>query len=208
MQTLDARTQRSFEESKHYELGLEFQVVSKSALQFSFNQNDYQIVERNYNLHPDYRRTNTYGDSKYPVVPGHEIVGIVQEVGSHVHRFKIGDPIGVGTYINSCRNCDECNGGLEVQCPDGMVPTINAVDVDGITVYTPMIHHKMNQPGKSLGVIGLGGLGHMAVQFGKAFGLNVTVFSTSISKKEEALNVLGADKFVVTTEEEEMKALS
>lgn len=75
----------------------------------------------------------------------------------------------------------------------------------GITVYTPMIHHKMNQPGKSLGVIGLGGLGHMAVKFAKAFGLNVTVFSTSISKKEEALNVLGADKFVVSTDEEEMK---
>ena len=61
----------------------------------------------------------------------HEIAGIVQEVGSDVHRFKIGDPVGVGTYINSCRNCDECNEGLEVQCPNGMVPTINAVDVDG-----------------------------------------------------------------------------
>ncbi|KAJ6694785.1 ALDEHYDE REDUCTASE [Salix koriyanagi] len=188
---------------------------------------------------------NKHEDSKYPVVPGHEIAGIVQEVGSNVHRFKIGDPVGVGTYINSCRNCDECNEGLEVQCPNGMVPTINAVDVDGtitkggyssfivvherycykipenyplalaapllcsgITVYTPMIHHKMNQPGKSLGVIGLGGLGHMAVKFAKAFGLNVTVFSTSISKKEEALNVLGADKFVVSTDEEEMKTLS
>jgi D-arabinose 1-dehydrogenase-like Zn-dependent alcohol dehydrogenase len=75
----------------------------------------------------------------------------------------------------------------------------------GITVYTPMIHYKMNQPGKSLGVIGLGGLGQMAVKFGKAFGLNVTVFSTSICKKEEALNVLGADKFIVSTDEEEMK---
>jgi cinnamyl-alcohol dehydrogenase len=68
-----------------------------------------------------------------------------------------------------------------------------------------MIHYKMNQPGKSLGVIGLGGLGQMAVKFGKAFGLNVTVFSTSICKKEEALNVLGADKFIVSTDEEEMK---
>lgn len=68
-----------------------------------------------------------------------------------------------------------------------------------------MMRHKMNQPGKSLGVIGLGGLGHMAVKFGKAFGLRVTVFSTSASKKEEALNRLGADNFVVSSNQEEMK---
>ena len=74
----------------------------------------------------------------------------------------------------------------------------------GITVYSPMKRHKMNQPGKSLGVIGLGGLGHMAVKFGKAFGLNVTVFSTSISKKEEALTLLGADNFVVSSDSEQM----
>lgn len=65
----------------------------------------------------------------------------------------------------------------------------------------------MNQPGKSLGVIGLGGLGHLAVKFGKAFGLHVTVFSTSISKKEEALSVLGADKFVLSSDNEEMKVI-
>lgn len=74
----------------------------------------------------------------------------------------------------------------------------------GITVYAPMKRHKMNQPGKSLGVIGLGGLGHMAVKFGKAFGLHVTVFSTSVSKKEEALSQLGADKFVVSSDQEQM----
>lgn len=74
----------------------------------------------------------------------------------------------------------------------------------GITVYTPMMRHNMNQPGKSLGVIGLGGLGHLAVKFGKAFGLNVTVFSTSISKKEEALVLLGADKFVLSSDEQQM----
>ncbi|KAJ0092153.1 hypothetical protein Patl1_25872 [Pistacia atlantica] len=78
----------------------------------------------------------------------------------------------------------------------------------GITVYAPMVHHKMNQPGKRLGVVGLGGLGHMAVLFGKAFGLHVTVFSTSISKKEEALNSLGADRFVLSTDENQMKALA
>lgn len=74
----------------------------------------------------------------------------------------------------------------------------------GITVYSPMMRHKMNQPGKSLGVVGLGGLGHMAVKFGKAFGLRVTVLSSSISKKEEALKLLGADNFVVSSNQEEM----
>ncbi|KAL6978945.1 cinnamoyl-Coa reductase, partial [Sarracenia purpurea var. burkii] len=78
----------------------------------------------------------------------------------------------------------------------------------GITVYSPMMRHKMNQPGKSLGVIGLGGLGHLAVKFGKAFGLSVTVFSTSASKGDEALKMLGADRFVISSDEEQMKAMA
>ncbi|GMY30691.1 probable cinnamyl alcohol dehydrogenase 1 [Fagus crenata] len=188
---------------------------------------------------------NKHGDSMYPLVPGHEIAGIVKEVGSNVHRFKVGDHVGVGTYVNSCRSCEYCNDGQEVHCVKGAVFTFNRVDADGsitkggysnyivvherycyripdnyplasaapllcagITVYTPMVHHKMNQPGKSLGVIGLGGLGHMAVKFGKAFGLNVTIFSTSLSKKEEALSVLGANRFVISSDEEQMKALA
>nr|GMC99838.1 probable cinnamyl alcohol dehydrogenase 1 [Ipomoea batatas] len=188
---------------------------------------------------------NVHGTSKYPLVPGHEIVGIVKEVGSGVQRFKVGDPVGVGTYVNSCRECEYCNDGLEVQCSKGSVLTFDGIDVDGtvtkggyssyivvherycykipenyplasaapllcagITVYTPMMRHNMNQPGKSLGVIGLGGLGHLAVKFGKAFGLKVTVFSTSISKKEEALNLLGADNFVISSDEQQMMALS
>ncbi|KAM1516022.1 hypothetical protein ACFXTH_015033 [Malus domestica] len=187
---------------------------------------------------------NKHGDSKYPLVPGHEIAGVVKEVGSNCHRFKVGDHVGVGTYVNSCRDCEYCNEGLEVDCVKGSVYTFNAVDADGtitkggysshivvherycfkipdnyplasaapllcagITVYAPMKRHKMNQPGKSLGVIGLGGLGHMAVKFGKAFGLNVTVFSTSISKKEEALSQLGADKFVVSSDQKQMASL-
>lgn len=78
----------------------------------------------------------------------------------------------------------------------------------GITVYTPMMRHKMNQPGKSLGVIGLGGLGHMAVKFGKAFGLKVTAFSTSESKKEAALKLLGADKFVISSDKKQMESMT
>ncbi|KAJ6849518.1 putative cinnamyl alcohol dehydrogenase 1 [Iris pallida] len=93
--------------------------------------------------------------------------------------------------------------------PDGL-PLAMAAPLlcAGITVYTPMIHHKMNQPGKSLGVIGLGGLGHMAVKFGKAFGLKVTVFSTSVSKKEEALKLLGADEFVISSDQQKMQSLA
>ncbi|KAF5954518.1 hypothetical protein HYC85_007374 [Camellia sinensis] len=174
----------------------------------------------------------------------HEIAGIVKEVGSNVHHFKVGDHVGVGTYVNSCRDCEYCGMDMDVYCSKGSVRTFNSVDVDGtitkggyssyivvhqrycfripndyplaaaapllcagITVYSPMMRHKMNQPGKSLGVIGLGGLGHLAVKFGKAFGLSVTVFSTSITKKDEALNKLGADKFVISSDEEQMKAM-
>ncbi|XP_010056069.2 probable cinnamyl alcohol dehydrogenase 1 isoform X1 [Eucalyptus grandis] len=188
---------------------------------------------------------NEHGNSKYPLVPGHEIVGIVKEVGCSVQRFKVGNRVGVGTYVNSCRECEYCNDRLENYCEKGPVSTFDAIDADGtvtkggyssyivvherhcfkipetyplalaapllcagITVYTPMMCHKMNQPGKSLGVIGLGGLGHMAVKFGKAFGLKVTVFSTSISKKEEALSLLGADHFVISSDPEQIKAMA
>ncbi|KAK4787365.1 hypothetical protein SAY86_011198 [Trapa natans] len=186
---------------------------------------------------------NKHGDSKYPVVPGHEIVGLVKEIGSDVQVFKVGDRVGVGTYVNSCRKCSFCEDMDEINCEKSTF-TFNAIDEDGtvtkggysshivvherycykipddyplevaapllcagITVYSPMMRHKMNQPGKSLGVVGLGGLGHMAVKFGKAFGLKVTVFSTSISKKEEALTDLGADNFVLSSDHNQMKAL-
>ncbi|PON40648.1 Alcohol dehydrogenase superfamily, zinc-type [Parasponia andersonii] len=171
---------------------------------------------------------NKHGDALYPVVPGHEIVGIVLAVGLNVQRLKVGDPVGVGTCVKSCRDCEFCNGGRDVYCQKGITYTFNGIDVDGtvtkggystftvvhnripdkyppasaapllcagITVYSPMMHHKMNQPGKSLGVVGLGGLVHMAVKFGKAFGLKVTVFSTSISKKEEALSLSWCRQF-------------
>ncbi|KAF6172910.1 hypothetical protein GIB67_035464 [Kingdonia uniflora] len=179
----------------------------------------------------------------YPVVPGHEIVGIVREVGSNVRRFKVGDHVGVGPYVNSCKTCEHCKIREEVHCDAETTHTFNSVDEDGtitrggyssyivvqegyvfkipdnyslisaapllcagITVYAPMMRHKMNEPGKSLGVIGLGGLGHLAVKFGKAFGLHVTVFSTSNSKKDEALNLLGADKFIISSDMQQMES--
>ncbi|KAK3164224.1 hypothetical protein QOZ80_1AG0014360 [Eleusine coracana subsp. coracana] len=186
---------------------------------------------------------NMHNDSKYPLVPGHEIAGIVTEVGSDVKAFKIGDHVGVGTYVNSCQDCENCNNFLENHCSRN-VYTFNGIDRDGtvtkggysthivvherycfkipdgyplekaapllcagITVYTPMMRHNMNQPGKSLGVIGLGGLGHMAVKFGKAFGLKVTVFSTSESKRDEAINLLGVENFVISSNTQQMESL-
>ncbi|KAF8010251.1 hypothetical protein BT93_J1016 [Corymbia citriodora subsp. variegata] len=212
------------------------------------------------------KRKNTV----YPVVPRHEIVGIIQELGDEVSKFKIGDHVGVGPFVDSCRECVHCDVGHEEHCSKATV-TINGTCKDGtlskggyssfivvhdrifskfccdlslkafvvsylalnkyhpakwsipdkyplalaapllcagVTVYNPMIHHKINQPGKSLGVVGLGGLGHMAVKFGKAFGLNVTVFSISISKKDDALNMLKADKFVLSSDKEQMAALA
>ncbi|GKB09696.1 probable cinnamyl alcohol dehydrogenase 1 [Tanacetum coccineum] len=151
---------------------------------------------------------NKQGHSKYPLVPGHEIVGIVKEVGSNVQRFKAGDHIGVGTYVNSCRDCEYCDDGREVQCSKVRSLTFEApLLCAGITVWSPMMRHNINQPGKSLGVIGLGGLGHLTVKFGKSFGLKVTVFSTSPSKRDEALNLLGADNFIISSNNDEMKAV-
>uniref|UniRef100_A0A453GFW8 cinnamyl-alcohol dehydrogenase n=1 Tax=Aegilops tauschii subsp. strangulata TaxID=200361 RepID=A0A453GFW8_AEGTS len=186
---------------------------------------------------------NRHNDSVYPLVPGHEIAGVVTEVGSDVKGFKLGDHVAVGTYVNSCRDCDNCNSFLENHCSK-FVFTFNGVDTDGtvtkggysshivvherycykipdgyplekaaplvcagITVYTPMMRHNMKQPGKSLGVVGLGGLGHMAVKFGKAFGLKVTVLSTSESKRDEAISLLGADNFVVSSDIRQMESL-
>ncbi|XP_056175780.1 probable cinnamyl alcohol dehydrogenase 1, partial [Syzygium oleosum] len=184
---------------------------------------------------------NKIKNSVYPLVPGHEIVGIVQEVGGNVGKFKIGDHVGVGTYLDSCRACENCEDAQEIYCLRGVTMTINGTYEDGsitqggyssfivvherycykipekyplalaapllcagITVYTPMIHHKMNEPGKSIGVIGFGGLGHLAVKFAKAFGLTVTIFSTSISKKDDALNLLKADNFVISSDKDQM----
>ncbi|KAI5071270.1 hypothetical protein GOP47_0013521 [Adiantum capillus-veneris] len=185
---------------------------------------------------------NHFGHTKYPVVPGHEMAGIVTEVGSEVSRFKVDDRVGTGTIVNSCRSCEFCEERMENYCEKGAVLTYDGVDHDGsitrggfsthivvderycvripetlrlehaapllcagITVYSPMMRHGMNKPGKSIGVLGLGGLGHMAVKFAKSFGAIVTVLSTSASKEDEALKVLGADKFLVTSNTAEME---
>jgi uncharacterized zinc-type alcohol dehydrogenase-like protein len=171
--------------------------------------------------------------SIFPMVPGHEVVGKVTQVGSAVSRHKIGDIVGVGCLVDSCRECGECHAGEEQFC-DGRVGTYNALERDkktptyggystrmtvdesyilkispkldpaaaapllcaGITTYSPLRHWKVGK-GSKVGVIGLGGLGHMAVKIASAMGADVTVLSTSDSKKTDALR-LGASDFVVT----------
>ncbi len=184
---------------------------------------------------------NDWKNSQYPMVPGHEIVGTVLEVGSEVKNFAVGDRVGVGCMVWSCQQCDSCGKHQEQFC-EKVIWTYNGIYVDGlptfggysswmvcdqrfvvkipenlpfdaaapllcagITVYSPMKHFEMTEPGRSLGVVGLGGLGHMAVQFGKAFGLKVTVISTSPKKEKEAREVLGADHFLVSKDQKQMQ---
>ncbi|OMP06053.1 Alcohol dehydrogenase superfamily, zinc-type [Corchorus capsularis] len=185
---------------------------------------------------------NDWGYSIYPLVPGHEIVGEVTEVGSKVNKFKVGDKVGVGYMVGSCGSCDDCSDNLENYCPK-MIPTCGAKYHDGTityggfsdtmvvdehfvvripdnmpldaaapllcagtTVYSPMKYYGLDKPGSHLGVVGLGGLGHVAVKFAKAMGAKVTVISTSPSKKQEALEILGADSFLVSRDEDQLKA--
>ncbi|XP_058775919.1 probable mannitol dehydrogenase isoform X1 [Vicia villosa] len=185
---------------------------------------------------------NEWGNSIYPLVPGHELVGVVTEVGSKVEKFKVGDKVGVGFMVDSCRSCQNCKDNLESYCPrftatssakyhdgtvtyggysDSMVadehfviriPDSLSLDVAapllcaGITVYSPLRYFGLDKPGMNIGVVGLGGLGHMAVKFAKAFGANVTVISTSPNKEKEAIEHLGADTFLISHNPNQMKA--
>ncbi|WP_262105364.1 NAD(P)-dependent alcohol dehydrogenase [Arthrobacter sp. Marseille-P9274] len=172
---------------------------------------------------------------RYPLVPGHEIVGRVTAIGADVTLFGPGDLVGVGCMVDSCRSCASCEEGLEQYCEEGSVGTYGAADrrhagettqggyatsivVDenfclrmpasldpagaapllcaGITTYSPMRYFGV-QPGDRVGVVGLGGLGHMAVKLAKAMGAGVTVFTTSPEKTEAAM-LLGADAVVAS----------
>ncbi|KAM7261579.1 hypothetical protein ACFE04_020656 [Oxalis oulophora] len=185
---------------------------------------------------------NDWGNTAYPMVPGHEIVGIVTEVGNNVTKVKIGDNVGVGVLVGACHSCDNCADNLENYCPK-MIFTYNSHDHDGtmtyggysdsmvaneryiikfpenmpldagapllcagITVYSPLKHFGIAAAGKNLGVVGLGGLGHVAVKFAKAMGARVTVISTSPGKKDEALLKHGADAFLVSNDQKQLMA--
>ncbi|KAL6552717.1 hypothetical protein OROHE_008081 [Orobanche hederae] len=185
---------------------------------------------------------NEWGISQYPFVPGHEIVGVVIEVGKKVEKFKVGDKVGVGCMVGSCGSCESCKDDLENYCTK-IIPTYNSPYYDGsltyggysgimvafehfivripdnmpldgaspllcsgITRYSPMRYFGLDEPGQRIGVVGLGGLGRVAVKFAKAFGAKVTVISTSINKKEEALSRLGAHSFLISKNADEMQA--
>ncbi|MFS0699755.1 NAD(P)-dependent alcohol dehydrogenase [Cellulomonas sp. 179-A 4D5 NHS] len=176
-----------------------------------------------------------WGPQQYPLVPGHEIVGIVAEVGSDVTRHKVGDRVGVGCMVNSCGACVNCRKGEEQYCLEGMVGTYGATDRDGtvtqggysthvvvdagyvlsvpkgidlaaaapllcagITTYSPLRHWGAG-PGKKVAVVGLGGLGHMAVKLAHAMGAEVTVLSQSLKKQEDGVR-LGADRYYATSD--------
>lgn len=181
-------------------------------------------------------------NSMYPVVPGHEIVGRVAEVGPGVTGFKVGQLVGVGCLVDSCRTCASCDEGLEQYCENGFVGTYNGVDrvtgettfggystqlvVDeafvlrvpenldlaatapllcaGITTYSPLRTWGAG-PGKKVGIVGLGGLGHMGVKIAHAMGAHVVLFTTSPSKIEDGKR-LGADEVVISKDPEQMKA--
>ncbi|RKH12240.1 NAD(P)-dependent alcohol dehydrogenase [Corallococcus sp. CA053C] len=184
-----------------------------------------------------------WGGAIFPMVPGHEIVGKVSQVGSAVTSFKVGDAVGVGCFVDSCRECSACVAGEEQYCERGMVSTYNGRERDGsptyggystsitvdakyvlripeglpldraapllcagITTYSPLRHYGM-KPGQKLAVVGLGGLGHMGVKLGKAMGAEVTVLSTSPSKRDDAL-ALGATHFAATSDKNTFKALA
>ena len=185
---------------------------------------------------------NEWHFTQYPAVPGHEIVGRVTAVGGGVTKFKVGDTVGVGCLVDSCRTCPNCRTGLEQFCDNGMVMTYGSMDKHlgtptlggysqsivvtedfvlrmpanldpaaaapllcaGITTYSPMRHWKVG-PGQKVGIVGLGGLGHMGVKFAKAFGAHVVLFTTSPGKAADGQR-LGADEVVVSTDAAQMAA--
>ena len=180
-----------------------------------------------------------WGGSIYPMVPGHEIVGHVTAVGSGVTKYKVGDLAGVGVLVDSCRECENCNGDAEQYCLKTAVQTYNSRDYAGqptyggyadnvvaheryvhsispkldlaavapllcagITTYSPLRHWGVG-PGKKVGVVGLGGLGHMGLKFAHSFGAHVVQFTTSESKVEDAKK-LGADEVVISKDADAM----
>ena len=180
------------------------------------------------------------GASRFPLVPGHEIVGEVTEIGANVTKFQIGDAVVVGTIVDSCRQCPPCKSHLEQYCRKFPTTTYDGIDrhdgsitrggysneyvVDahfayhipsglnpasvapllcaGVTTWSPLRHWDVG-PGKTIGIVGLGGLGHMAVKFARALGAHVVLFSTSPEKLADA-KALGADEAILSTDEAQM----
>ena len=215
---------------------------------FSFERRDLKptdvLIEIQYCgvCHSDIHQVkNEWGNSHYPMVPGHEIVGKVVEVGPQVKKFKAGDLAGVGCLVDSCGDCEGCRRDLEQYCSRGSSGTYNSLEQDkktatqggysdfivvresfclkispklslaaaapllcaGITTYSPLRHWNVTK-GQKVGIVGLGGLGHMGVKFAASFGAHVVVITTSESKKEDAKR-LGAHEVIVSKNPDELK---
>ena len=187
---------------------------------------------------------NDWGRSNYPLVPGHEIVGTVNAVGADVKKFKLGQKVAVGCFVNSCHTCSSCAVDLEQYCLKGVTGTYNAASVDpggftyggyskhivvdehfvlrmpegldlagaapllcaGITTYSPLKHWNI-QAGMRVGVIGLGGLGHMGIKFAHAMGAQTTMITSSAHKAQDALR-LGADGVLLSSDAAAMQAMA
>ncbi|MGD7009518.1 NAD(P)-dependent alcohol dehydrogenase [Metabacillus sp. 84] len=184
-----------------------------------------------------------WGEVNYPLVPGHEIAGIVTDVGPEVTKYKVGDRVGVGCMVDSCGECENCRKGDEQYCLKGNIPTYAGVDrygeptqggysthivvvedfvlripdnieldaaapllCAGITTFSPL-HHWKAGPGKKVAVVGLGGLGHMAVKIAHAMGAEVTVLSQSLKKKEDGMR-FGAADYHATSDPETFEKLA
>lgn len=178
---------------------------------------------------------NDWGISHYPFIPGHEVIGTVTAVGAEVSSLRVGQRVGLGWQADSCGQCEWCIKGMENLCPSSeatcvhrhggyadrvranarfVIPIPNALGSEqaapllcgGITVYNPMRAHGVN-PSSRVGVVGIGGLGHIAIQFARVFGAQVTAFSTSTAKEAEA-RALGAHHFVNTLESKAMREMA
>ncbi len=183
-----------------------------------------------------------WGGSIFPMVPGHEIAGVVAGVGSAVSKFSAGDRVGVGCLVDSCGECEYCRAGEEQFCTKDAVPTYNGREYDGeptfggysrqvvvkdgfvvkipdglelqdaapllcagITTYSPLKHWHVGE-GMKVAIVGMGGLGHVAVKIAAAMGAEVTVLSQSLSKREDGLR-FGAKHYYATSERDTFKAL-
>lgn len=177
---------------------------------------------------------NSWGVASFPLVPGHEIVGVVEAVGDSVDDFEVGDRIAIGVQRGCCESCDQCKAGLEhicpeitktyagpgkdkggfatsiryparwlFKCPDHLLPEhVAPLMCAGITTFSPLKRHAKR--GDKVGVIGIGGLGHLALQFAKAMKCEVVAISRSVSKTEEAIG-FGASRMLISSDEDAMK---
>jgi len=229
-------------------IGYAAHTADAQMVKFHFNRRDLRSNDVSIEIlycgvcHSDLHTVNgDWGPQPYPLVPGHEIVGKVLEVGSEVKKYKVGDHVAVGCMVDSCQECDQCSNHEEQFCRQGMTPTYGAPDhisgeitqggyskhivvreefvlsvpetldlkraapilCAGITTYSPLCHWGVKE-GSRVGVIGLGGLGHMAVKLAVAMGAEVTVISRSNSKEQVAKD-LGAKGILASTDQAAIK---